>query len=175
MRPEKGRQVAADRSQGSGKHIISACVMLLCNLLISVQVHAGTLLMARSTEQAEVSMSVLQDALKGYDYTIAHVQKCDGGMEEFDYKTDYYRVVFFGKIEEVRPIIDKHPEMAAYLPLKITVFAENKESVVVTVDPLQLSAFFNDAELNIQFVRWHNDLRAILDEVRNFKKTPELK
>jgi superfamily II DNA helicase RecQ len=116
MRPEKGRQVAADRSQGSGKHIISACVMLLCNLLISVQVHAGTLLMARSTEQAEVSMSVLQDALKSYDYTIAHVQKCDGGMEEFDYKTDYYRVVFFGKIEEVRPIIDKHPEMAAYLP-----------------------------------------------------------
>jgi len=152
------------------KQFVSACVVLLCGLLISMQVNARTLLMARSGEQAEVAMAVLQDALKSYGYTIAHVQKCDGGMEEFDYHTDYYRVVFFGKIGEVRPIIDKHPEMAAYLPLKITVFAENEESVLVAVDPLQLSAFFNDADLSIQFARWHNDLRAILDEVHNFKK-----
>lgn len=152
------------------KRILSACMLLICSLLASLQANAGGLLMARSAEQAEVSMSVLQDALKSYGYTIAHVQKCDGGMEEFDYKTDYYRVVFFGKIEEVRPIIDKHPEMAAYLPLKITVFAENQESVLVALDPLQLTTFFNDAELSIQFVRWHNDLRAILDEVRAFKK-----
>jgi len=154
----------------SNKRILSACVVLICSLAASLQASAEGLLMARSAEQAEVSMSVLQDALKSYGYTIAHVQKCDGGMEEFDYKTDYYRVVFFGKIEEVRPIIDKHPEMAAYLPLKITVFAENQESVLVALDPLQLTAFFNDAELSIQFVRWHNDLRAILDEVRTFKK-----
>ncbi len=152
------------------KRILSACMLLICSLLASLQANAGGLLMARSAEQAEVSMSVLQDALKSYGYTIAHVQKCDGGMEEFDYKTDYYRVVFFGKIEEVRPIIDKHPEMAAYLPLKITVFAENQESVLVALDPLQLTTFFNDAELSVQFVRWHNDLRAILDEVRDFKK-----
>lgn len=153
------------------KGIVSACVMLLCSLAMDVHAGSGTLLMARSAEQAEVSMAVLQDALKSYGYTIAHVQKCDGGMEEFDYKTDYYRVVFFGKIGEVRPIIDQHPQMAAYLPLKITVFAENKESVLVTLDPLQLSTFFNDAGLSIQFARWHNDLRAILDEVRDFKKT----
>jgi len=152
------------------KQFLSACVVLIFSLAASLQASAEGLLMARSAEQAEVSMSVLQDALKSYGYTIAHVQKCDGGMEEFDYKTDYYRVVFFGKIEEVRPIIDKHPEMAAYLPLKITVFAENQESVLVALDPLQLTAFFNDAELSIQFVRWHNDLRAILDEVRAFKK-----
>ena len=134
------------------KQFLSACVVLICSLLTSLQASAGGLLMARSAEQAEVSMSVLQDALKSYGYTIAHVQKCDGGMEEFDYKTDYYRVVFFGKIDEVRPIIDKHPEMAAYLPLKITVFAENQESVLVALDPLQLTTFFNDAELSIQFV-----------------------
>ena len=145
-------------------------MVLIFSLAASLQASAEGLLMARSAEQAEVSMSVLQDALKSYDYTIAHVQKCDGGMEEFDYKTDYYRVVFFGKIDEVRPIIDKHPEMAAYLPLKITVFAENQESVLVALDPLQLTTFFNDAELSVQFVRWHNDLRAILDEVRDFKK-----
>ncbi len=154
----------------SNKQFLSACVVLICSLAASLQASAGGLLMARSAEQAEVSMSVLQDALKSYGYTIAHVQKCDGGMEEFDYKTDYYRVVFFGKIDEVRPIIDKHPEMAAYLPLKITVFAENQESVLVALDPLQLTTFFNDAELSVQFVRWHNDLRAILDEVRTFKK-----
>lgn len=152
------------------KQLLSACVVLICSLGGSLQASEGGLLMARSTEQAEVSMAVLQDALKSYGYTIAHVQKCDGGMEEFDYKTDYYRVVFFGKIDEVRPIIDKHPEMAAYLPLKITVFAENEESVLVVLDPLQLTDFFSDAELSIQFVRWHNDLRAVLDEVRDFKK-----
>jgi len=155
---------------GMYKRVAASCAILLCSLVMGVHAGTGTLLMARSAEQAEVSMAVLQDALKSYGYTVAHVQKCDGGMEEFDYKTDYYRVVFFGKIGEVRPIIDKHPEMAAYLPLKITVFAENKESVLVALDPLQLSAFFNDAELSIQFARWHNDLRAILAEVRNFKK-----
>ena len=161
--------------RGSGwlvmeKRIVSACLALLCSLAMGVHAGSGTLLMARIAEQAEVSISVQQEALKSYGYTNAHVQKCDGCMEEFDYKTDYYRVVFFGKIGEVRPILDKHPEMAAYLPLKITVFAENRESVLVALDPLQLDTFFNDPALSIQFARWHNDLRAILDEVRNFKK-----
>ena len=147
---------------------------LLLSVLLWVSLSAqaeDTLVMVRSAANAQRVMDVLKETLPEYGYQLAHVQRCDGGMAEFHYKSDFYRVAFFGKAEEVRRILKRHPEMSAYLPLKIAVIAENDQTVVASIDPRVLAALFpQDAELKIQFDRWYNDIHSMLEELHHLKK-----
>ena len=147
----------------------SRLALLLLAITLGQASQAGQMLMARSTQPFEVAMAVLQEAIADYGYTVAHVQKCDGGMTEFHYKTDFYRVVFFGKIDEVRWLTDKYPEIAPFLPLKIAVFAEKDETVFSALNPMDLDQYFADPEVKIQLQRWANDMRSMLNDVREYR------
>ena len=94
------------------------------------------------------------------------LQLCDGGMTDFGYKSDFYRVVFFGKIEEVRTISESYPELVAYLPLKIAVIAEADETLLTVLNPETLAPFFADQAVQTQLGRWRSDLVSILSDVR---------
>jgi uncharacterized protein (DUF302 family) len=141
-----------------------ASLLLLSGTVASAE-GQGTL-MARSQKSAEVVMEETQEALRQRGYAIAHIQKCDGGLAEFGYKSDFYQVIFFGKVDEVRALLQRVPQMAAYLPLKLVLFAERDDTVLAALDPLQLVAD-PDPQLADQLARWHNDLRDVLREVRN--------
>ncbi len=126
----------------------------------------GTLIMARSPNPFEPTMAALQNSIQEHGYSVAHVQKCDGGMKKFGYHSDYYRVVFFGKAEEVARISAEYPQMIPYLPLKIVVFAENDKTVLTALNPDILTGFFPDQqELRAQIRTWKQDLGAILEEI----------
>ncbi len=130
-----------------------------------------TLLMVRLDMKAPDAMEVLKETVREYGYEVAHVQRCDGGMSEFHYKTDYYRVLFFGKLNEVRGILERYPEMSPYLPLKIAVIAEEDQAVLAVLDPRALTALFaRTPELGVQFARWHNDLEAIFQEMVDYAR-----
>lgn len=86
------------------------------------------------------------------------MQACEGGVEKFGYKSDFYRVVFFGKLEKVRRITEKYPDMIPFVPLKIAIFAENDEIVLVSLDPMTLSAHAIRPELQVQLQRWRGDM-----------------
>ncbi len=130
-----------------------------------------TLLMVRVDMKAADTMEILKETIREYGYEVAHVQRCDGGMAEFDYKTDFYRVVFFGKLGEVRGILRRYPEMAPFLPLKIAVIAEEDQTVLAAIDPEALGHLFgHDPVLQVQFARWHNDIRSIMEELRTFRR-----
>lgn len=138
-------------------------------LLASLSAQAQNTLMARSPQGFEVAMQQLQTTLKEYGYAVAHIQKCDGGMTQFGYNSDFYRVVFFGKIEETRRLSKNYPQLVPYLPLKILLFAENDETVFVALNPLELGQYYQEPELLVQFMRWHNDLRSMFDELHDSK------
>ncbi len=145
--------------------------ILLLFLLASPLRAERTLLMVRVDMKAPEAMEVLKETVREYGYEVAHVQRCDGGMSEFHYKTDFYRVLFFGKFNEVRGILKRYPEMSPYLPLKIAVIAEKDQTVLAAVDPRALTALFaHSPELGVQFARWHNDLDAILKEMRDYAR-----
>jgi len=112
-------------------------------------------------------MEEVQSLLQEYGYAVAHTQRCDGGLTDFGYKTDFYRVIFFGKIDEVRAISEKQPELVPFVPLKILVFAESGETVIVSLDPHTLSRHFENPELQTQLSRWRSDIISILDELRD--------
>lgn len=124
------------------------------------------LLMVRTEQPFEIAMEKIQGLIEEYGYSVAHVQRCDGGLNDFDYETDYYRVIFFGKYQEVKALSNDHPEMIPFLPLKLLVFAENDETVIVSLNPDTLADYFDNPEIKNQLERWHNDINEMFSEMR---------
>jgi len=146
----------------SSIRVFSLAVLLLSSVVAS----ADNMIMARVPMRAELVIEYLNSSVQEHGYTIAHTQLCDGGMTDFGYKSDLYRVVFFGKIAEVRMISERYPELVSYLPLKIAVIAEKDETLLTVLNPEALAPFFADQVLQIQFGRWRSDLLSIFEDVR---------
>ncbi|MFZ5622344.1 MAG: DUF302 domain-containing protein [Pseudomonadota bacterium] len=142
---------------------------LLAGLLLWVVAAAAVaddMLMVRSSEPFEETMLLLQQAIGTQGYTLSRVQRVDIGLTEFGYKTDKYRVVFFGKPDEIRALSARYPELIPHLPLQIAIFAEAEETLLAAANPTYLSEAYGDPELTALFTRWEQDLRAILERVR---------
>lgn len=144
---------------------LAALIALL--VLFAGPAAAEQLLMARSTQSFPEAMLTLQTSIGAHGYTVSRVQRVDIGLTSSGFKTDKYRVVFFGKPEEIRRLSAKHPELIPYLPLKATIFAERDQAVVVTANPAEFSDFVHDAQVRKVLLRWREDLHGILDDVRN--------
>lgn len=129
-------------------------------------IHAEDLLMARTPATFPETMLKLQTVLKKHGYTLSRVQRVDIGLTAKGYKTDKYRVVFFGREDEVKLITKKYPELIPYLPYKIAIFAEKEETLMVASNP---EILFSDAkgELKNIIKRWHKDLTSIFRDMRS--------
>jgi len=128
--------------------------------------HAEGILMARTTMEFETALEVLQRSIEEHGYTVAHVQRCDGGMRGMGYETDNYKTVFFGKYDEITYLSKKHPELIPYLPLKIAIYAEGEESILAILNPIVLGEFIPDTDLQIQLQRWYSDIKSVLADMR---------
>lgn len=140
--------------------------LLLAALLLTGTATADNMLMARVPLQAEITLEYVNASIQEHGYKVAHLQLCDGGMGDAGYKSDVYRVVFFGKVDEVRMISDRYPDLVSYLPLKIAVIAEKNETLLAALNPEALEPFYSDEALHIQLGRWQNDIVSIFDDVR---------
>ena len=147
------------------KPFVKTALLSLFLLFASSSAQAENMIMVRMHQSFDNAMILLKEKLNDYGYKIAHIQKCDGGLSEFGYKTGAYKSVFFGKFKEMRHLTGVHPELIPYLPLKIAVMQENDTIVMASLNPLSLSHFFPDSDLQNQFGRWESDLRAIFDEL----------
>ena len=127
---------------------------------------ADNMIMGRVPLRAEIVIEYVKSSIEEHGYSVAHIQLCDGGMKDFGYTSDVYRVVFFGKVDEVRAISEQHPDFVSYLPLKIAVIAEKDETLLTALNPEALSRFYSDERLQIQLGRWYNDLISIFQDVR---------
>ncbi len=141
-------------------------VLLSSMLATSFPALAQNILTVRSGQDFERSMTALKSSIESHGYTVSHVQRCDSGLTGLGYETDRYRVVFFGKLDEVRQLSADYPELIPFLPLKIALFAEGEQTIISSINPISLGAFYRDADLDIQFRRWENDLRSILLELQ---------
>ncbi len=142
---------------------------LLLLLLLAVFQRAAVaddLMMIRSTQDFPETMATLQAAIKKTGNTLTRVQRIDVGLTKMGYKTDKYRVVFYGKLAEINQLVEKFPELIPYLPLKIAIFSENNETVLTATNPERLSEMYPDKELIPIFLTWAKDLIQIMDEVQ---------
>lgn len=141
-------------------------VFLLCSLLqFPSAANAEEIIMTRSVLAFPEAMLALQESISAHGYTVSRVQRIDIGLTGMGYKTDKYRVVFAGKLEEIRQLTDKVPELTAYLPPKISIFAEGEQTVLVTLNPQLYAEIAGDAIDPIIFTHWESDLRSIFRDV----------
>jgi uncharacterized protein (DUF302 family) len=142
-------------------------VLMMLAAVSSAHASDGELLMVRSDLEFPEAMSALQEAVTEHGYTISRVQRVDIGLTAMGYKTDKYRVVFIGKHEQQEMMIKRHPELIPYLPIKIAIFAEADDTILVAANPVLLSEFFPDPSLEKYFRRCESDMRSILKKVQD--------
>lgn len=140
--------------------------LLIACLFVVPTVFAGDLVMARSQQAFPEAMLTLQDEIRNHGYKVSRVQRVDIGLTQMGFKTDKYRVVFFGKPDEIKKLAAWHPELTPYLPLKIAIFAEQNQTLVVATSPRTLGEFFPDLNLDPILDKWTQDLDSIFDAVR---------
>ena len=127
---------------------------------------ADVMLIVRSGRDFEDTMASLQGAIAARGYKVSRVQRVDAGLEAKGYQTDKYRVVFYGKADEVARLAERYPELIPFLPLSVAIFAEGEQTLLATNRPRALKAFFTAPELAATFERWEKDLVSIFDEIR---------
>lgn len=141
--------------------------MLLVLWAAALPAAAEQLLMARSSQAFPETMLAVQDAIGAHGYTVSRVQRVDVGLTASGYQTDKYRIVFFGRPEEVRRLADRYLELIPYLPLKLTLFAEGDDTVVVTANPAVFAPLMDDPKDRAVLRRWGQDIRSILEQIRS--------
>jgi uncharacterized protein (DUF302 family) len=146
--------------------MLKITAMLWALLFLAMPAAADDLLMVRMDKQFPEAMALLQSAISSRGYTITRLQQVNENLERREYKSDMYRVVYFGKLDEVRQVTAAHPEMMPFLPLSITIFAEGEQAILVSSHPQTLQRFFPGADLKPVFDRWEKDITDILDELR---------
>ncbi len=150
-----------------------ARLVVLMTLLVSslsvmatplATVIASDLIMARSHEKFPEAMLTLQTSIKEHGYKVARVQRIDIGLTGMGFKTDKYRVVFVGKTDEIQYLTKKYPDLTPYLPPKVSIFAEDDDTVVVTVNPVVYKEMVGDEEDKRIFDRWENDVYSVFHD-----------
>jgi uncharacterized protein (DUF302 family) len=142
--------------------LFAASLMQLSQLAV-----AEDMIMTRSMQAFPEAMLTLQESIAAHGYTVSRVQRIDIGLTGMGYKTDKYRIVFAGKIDEIRELTDKAPQLTPYLPPKISIFAEGEQTILVTINPKLYAAIAGDAVDPVFFDRWESDLRSIFYDVSN--------
>lgn len=140
-------------------------ILILACSLFTQHGAAEHLYMARVNMSFPEAMLKLQETIKQYGYTVSRVQRVDIGLTKSGYKTDMYRVVFYGKPEENQKLLQQFPQLQAYFPLKIAIFAEEKDTLITAYDPLYLFGD-GDAALKKISLQWEQDLQAIFKTMR---------
>ncbi|MFO7604247.1 MAG: DUF302 domain-containing protein [Gammaproteobacteria bacterium] len=134
---------------------------LVCGLTLLGSAHADELLMARIHQDFPEAMLRLQAEITKLGYTVSRVQRVDIGLTASGYQTDKYRLVFYGKPAEISHISQQYPEMTPYLPLKIAIFAEADDTLLVAANPVILAPGA-PAALQQQLASWEADLQKLL-------------
>lgn len=143
-------------------------VTLIYLVLTTTAVANEDILTARTSAGFETTLEKAKLILEENQFTVAHIQRCDGGLRQMGYKTDNYKIIFFGRLDEVRAVTKAHPELLPFLPLKLAVFAENKETLLSTVNPNSVLAMMPELKEELQplFNKWEQELRRVLSEFK---------
>lgn len=137
--------------------------LLAVSCFSTVAVNAEDLLMVRSEQPFPETMLNLKESIKDHGYIVTRVQRVDVGLKKYGFRTDKYRVVFFGKKSEIQRLGKRYPELIPYLPLNFTVFAEADDTIITAVNPVSLKSHYPDSALSPVFSRWETDIRDILE------------
>ena len=139
----------------------------IATVLFTPQSRANEVIEAECLMAFPEAMMELQEAIRASGYKIVRIQKIDKGLQGRGYKSEKYRLIFFGRSNEITSLKQKFPEVIPLLPLKMALYADKEKSVAVVANPKMYAKLYDNKELNIIFMRWQDDINSI---IINFKK-----
>ena len=145
--------------------VLYLVAVLAGTLLLPSTVFAAdqeSLLMARSTKPFDSTLDQLSAAIDFYGYKISRIQRVDVGLTKSGFKTGKYRLVFFGKAREIDTLLDQFPQLAPFVPLKVVIFSEDNETILLAVNPGHLAQLVPEKKLLVHYRQWEQDLKNIL-------------
>jgi len=148
------------------RRLIAGFLMLVCFSTPVLASESDGLILHRSTQNFPEAMLALQTTIGEHGYTVSRVQRVDIGLTKSGYKTDKYRIVFFGKSSEIRAVKQSQPQLIPYLPLKIVIFSENNETLLVASNMNQFAVLANNENTKDLLQRWNNDIHSIFSEIK---------
>jgi len=144
-----------------------AIIFILSTFFSALPIYADNLIMVRSKQAFPEAMTNLQHAVIKHGYQLIKVQRVDIGLTASGFKTDKYRLVFFGNKYIVEELPNKYPELIPYLPLKIVIFAEEDQTLMLGMNPVNLEKYYPDnPEITRAFNQWKKDIESILYEAQ---------
>jgi uncharacterized protein (DUF302 family) len=128
------------------------------------------LLSVRTSQQFDVALEQVQQVLTRHGFQVAHIQKCDSGLEGMGYKTDDYKIVVFGRLEEVRALSKQYPDLVPLFPFKLAVYTDGDDTVLSVLNPEAVAPLMaTDPVLQQQLSTWGKDFRAVLTDMETLK------
>jgi uncharacterized protein (DUF302 family) len=124
------------------------------------------LIMVRSAKPFSATLEQLTTAINFNEYKISRIQRVDVGLTKSGYKTKQYRVVFYGKPSELDELVGKYPDLIPFVPLKIVIFAEGDNTILLALNPNELRKLVPNQDLFRYYKEWETDVRNILTEAR---------
>lgn len=110
----------------------------------------------------------LQKYIKKQGYKIAFRQHCDVAMTQRDYQTDKYRILFFGKYQEVKDLTQRNPELTPHLPLAITTIeGKNNTTTLVSDSPQNWLSLIKSKQDKAIVNQWYLDILQIIKNTQN--------
>ena len=148
------------------KKINLAKIIISISLFLFISTsQAEQLIMARTKQSFPEAMLKLQETIREFKYSVSRVQRIDIGLTSSGYKTDKYRIVFFGTEKEIAILSKKYPHLLPYIPWKIAIFAEQEDTVLVSANPLELSDK-NSPGADKYLAKWKKDIEKIFQILR---------
>lgn len=128
------------------------------------------LLSVRTSQDFELALEQVQDVLKQHGFSVAHIQKCDSGLQGMGYKTDDYKIVFFGRVEEVRALSKQYPDLVPLFPFKLAIYTQGDATVLSVLNPESVAPLLDaDPALQQQLQAWGKEFRAVLADLQTVK------
>ena len=147
-------------------NIIKPIVITVLFFVWQQSMASETFFTARCKTPFPESMSSLQEFIIKQGYVISRVQHVDKGLKARGYDTGLYRIVFFGKKDEIHAIQNNYPALIPYIPLNITIFEDGTYTGISTIDPMSISNLYQSKKIKLITKLWHKD---IFDIFNNYK------
>ncbi len=139
---------------------LALCALCLFSWAASAEEPA--MLVVQSPDSYPEAMMKLQRAIEANGYRFSRVQRIDYGLRKRGYDIPPYRIVFFGKPDQIRFLSVAKPELLPFLPLKIIIYQEHDRVTLLAASPSRLAEFYKGQDIAGIFASWDRDIRKIL-------------
>lgn len=148
------------------KKLTLSLTLLAGIMLFALPAQASNLMMVRSKLPFVQAENLLKAQIEAHGYTVSSAKRIDIDLVAIGMTKGAYRVVQFGKPNEIKKLTNEFPEMIPFLPLQVVIFAEWEETLFVTLSPSFYSQIAPQGNLASIYTRWAQDLGSILNMMR---------